>query len=109
MSSDELTTAIATLKAYATHCHDEIGQAAGKVCNAYEGQVKRIDGLRQSNAGLQRTLAEMGNALLDAEREIAELRAALHKIADRPDAEMEAARTLHYDMRGWARAALGGR
>jgi hypothetical protein len=34
------------------------------------------------------------------------LRAALEQIANRDDAEMAAARTLHYDMRGWARAAL---
>jgi hypothetical protein len=34
------------------------------------------------------------------------LRAALARIADRSDAEMEQARTLHYDMRGWAKAAM---
>ena len=36
------------------------------------------------------------------------LRSALKQIADRPDDEMAVARTLHYDMRGWARAALEG-
>lgn len=33
-------------------------------------------------------------------------RATLEQIAKRDDTEMAAARILHYDMRGWARAAL---
>jgi hypothetical protein len=32
----------------------------------------------------------------------------LRMIADRPDAEMQQAKTLHWDMRGWARYALDG-
>lgn len=48
---------------------------------AYAEQAKHIDGLRQSSAGLYRTVAMMGNALLDAEREIAELRASLRSAA----------------------------
>lgn len=38
--------------------------------------------------------------------EVRELRAALEQIANREDSEMVTARTLHYDMRGWARRAL---
>jgi hypothetical protein len=149
MSSDDtIPTAIATLRAYAAHCHDETATAGGVLVAAYEEQVKQIDsqakllehfqkmltrwreahgeqhetiqalvverdGLRQSNASLHKSVAMMGNALLDAERELAamraerdELRAVLHQIADRPDAEMATAQTLHYDMRGWALAAL---
>jgi hypothetical protein len=43
-----------------------------------------------------------------AEAEVARLRAALEQIANRDPAEMATARTLHYDMAGWARAALDG-
>lgn len=41
-----------------------------------------------------------------AETRIAELEAALKHIAEWPDENMATARTLHYDMRGWARGAL---
>lgn len=40
--------------------------------------------------------------------EVRRLRGALHQIARRDDAEMAAAKTLHYDMRGWAQRALDG-
>jgi hypothetical protein len=46
-------------------------------------------------------------ATLQAERaEKERLRDALEQIAHFDDAHMETARTLHYDMRGWARAVL---
>lgn len=38
--------------------------------------------------------------------ELRRLRAVLSKIANRTDDEMRTAATLHYDMRGWAGAAL---
>jgi hypothetical protein len=38
--------------------------------------------------------------------EVERLRAELSHIANRDDAEMAHARTLYYDMRGWARAVL---
>lgn len=41
-----------------------------------------------------------------AEQEVERLRSALLRMADWPDENMETARTLHYDFRGWARAAL---
>ena len=44
-----------------------------------------------------------------AEKQQAEnkrLRSALEQIASFPDEGMETARTLHYDMRGWAKRAL---
>lgn len=39
--------------------------------------------------------------------EVRRLRGALMQIANRPEAEMMTAVTLHYDMRGWALRALG--
>lgn len=51
-------------------------------------------------------LAQPRAELAQALSENARLRAALEKIANRDDAEMVTARTLHYDMRGWAAAAL---
>lgn len=51
-------------------------------------------------------IAESRTALPRLIAEMRRLRAALKQIANRDEVEMQSARTLHYDMRGWARAAL---
>lgn len=51
-------------------------------------------------------LLQAESALRQAQARETQLRTVLEQIANRPDAEMERAKTLHWDMRGWARAVL---
>jgi hypothetical protein len=153
MQDDTIPTAIATLRSYARHCHDETATAGGVLVKAYEelvrglaamraegaeqlaalelalpilekhepcgyycdedhghidhpatyavyravnqhplgaALVEELAGLRQSNASLHETVEEMTNALLDAERELAAMRAAIKAVSD------SAARELNY-------------
>jgi hypothetical protein len=69
--------------------------------NAFAARVEGNEIVAGIIHDLQRQLAE-------AKAECARYRAALEQIANRDDNEMVAARTLHYDMRGRARAALEG-
>lgn len=56
---------------------------------------------------VQRYYAGALSDVLALVAEVRRLRGALMQIANRPEAEMMTARTLHYDMRGWALRALG--
>lgn len=57
-------------------------------------------GLTGADEGTWKTRAEA------AQTQVATLQNALTQIATRSDAELAQARTLHYDMRGWAREGL---
>ena len=69
--------------------------------------------LRARVAELERDITMMRDNWNEAEQNLAasqarerRLREACERIANWPDEDMSQARTLHYDMRGWARAAL---
>lgn len=62
--------------------------------------------LIDEHESLTKTAEQSDSALALAAAQNQRLTTALEQIANRDDREMAVARTLHYDMRGWALAAL---
>jgi hypothetical protein len=66
-------------------------------------ELTRLEGILSSPGNASETNRGVALTLIT---EVRRLRAVLKHIADRDEFEMQTARTLHYDMQGWARAGL---